>query len=104
MPAIDRTNSMNHILSGQIAGGGYYCCAGWKTFRIQRAPDFTALLDNNSSSGTVDGAVNATASQQRCICGINNGIDFLLRNVAYNQAHAPIYEIRPISFSFLHSG
>jgi hypothetical protein len=72
---------VNNKTGRKIAGGcddGFTC---WQTVGVSRLPDAPALFDNSGTTAPVDGTINATTSKERRICGINDRVTRLDRDV-----------------------
>lgn len=66
---------MNDVSCWEVVSLCNLCLAGWA------AAELAAFSDEVLSSGAVDGAVYSASSEERCVGGIDDGIDLELGDV-----------------------
>src|SRR5215469_12103113 len=76
-----RSDRMNDVPGRQIAGRGDHGRAGRAAVGISLA----SLFDDRRAAPSMDRAVDAPAAGQMRVGGVNDGVDFLLGNVARLQ-------------------
>lgn len=76
----DRANSMNHIFCRQVVARGELGIAGSTAIKLP------AFFQQSWSGSTMDCTINTTATQQRSIRCIDDGIHFQRRNVGFNSS------------------
>ena len=84
----DRTHGMDHVTAWQVPATGHLGMTGLAT------SECAALLEQPGSGGPVNGAVDATAAEQRAVGGIDDGIDGKCGDVAFE-------DLDPLAHAFL---
>ena len=71
----NRTNGMNHMPGGQLIRQGDLGSAGLAA--MERA----AFGEKPGPGGTMDRTVDATPTEQGCVCGVDNGVNAQCREI-----------------------
>ena len=69
---INRSNSMNHILREEISAGRDHCLTSRQAFRISGLSDLLTLFEDLGAAGVVNGPINAAASKQSGVRGVDD--------------------------------
>ena len=81
-PLVNGTHRMDDIACGQFVATGDSGLAG------VAAPQAAARVQEFWTGGSVDGAVNAAAAQERAVGGIDNGIYLQARDITLHQFYS----------------
>ena len=73
---------MDHVRGVQIACARAHGLAGGA------AADLAALPHDRRAAGTVDGSVNAAAADQSAVGRVDDGVDFLFRDIPLDECDA----------------
>jgi hypothetical protein len=87
---VNRTDGVNHVLRGQLAGGCYYRLAGWQTSGMHFTSDLATFGQDGWPATPMYRSVNATAAEQSDVRGVDDRIDTFLGEVTDFDDHAAI--------------
>jgi hypothetical protein len=87
---VDWSNCVNHELREQVSACSDYSLARRQTIRIFRFANRATRLENLRATRIVNSAVDATASKQRRVGGIDDRVHVLASDIAHYHQHAPV--------------
>jgi hypothetical protein len=86
--ATDRTDGVDDVLGGQVAGGCDYNFTSGQALRKTGCAKLTAFFENARAAATMDSAVNAASAKQSAVRGVHDGVHGLRGDVANQDVNA----------------
>src|SRR3972149_249824 len=96
------SNRVDDVFSFQVAARGYDCFSRWQAVRPLFSAYSFALLKYSWSAFAMDGAVDASASHQRGVCRVHDGVCYYFGDVALDEANCCALNLELVFCQFFH--